>query len=345
MVVHQAWRAPGAALNANGPLPLETERLRLRRLREDDRGAFQAYRSDPQLGRWQGWSPMADDAARAFLREMQALPWCPPGEWFQLAMADRAGDRLLGDMGLFLDTAGHTVDIGFTLQRASQGQGLASEAVRALVPRLFQHTPARRARAVADVRNTSSVQLLKRCGFKCFATLATTFRGEPCEEHHFVRYAEDRVQPTLRAATAADAAAVATLLIDSRLALMPFAPSAHSDEETHRWVAGTLIPGGGVTVATLQGAIVGVVAVQRQGGMGWINQLMVDPQQVKRGIGHALLHHALQQLPRPVQLYTFQANWAARRFYEQQGWRAVAFTDGADNEEQVPDVLYRLDPA
>lgn len=332
-------------MSLNGPLPLNTARLCLRRLREDDLAAFQAYRGDAQVGRWQGWEPMADAAARAFLLEMQTLPWCPPGQWFQLALADRRSDQLLGDMGLFLDAAGHTVDLGFTLQRASQGQGLASEAVRSLVPQLFLHTPARRVRAVADVHNTASVKLLERCGFKCFATLSATFRGEPCEEHHFVRYAEDEIQLALRAATVEDAPAVAALMIQTRLELMPFAPATHTDEETQAWVAQTLIPGGGVTVATLHGAVVGVVAVQIQAGVGWINQLMVDPQQVKRGIGRVLLARALRQLPRPVQLWTFQANWAARRFYEQQGWHAVAFTDGADNEEHVPDVLYRLDPA
>lgn len=332
-------------MNANGPLPLETSRLCLRRMREDDLAAFQAYRGDADVGRWQGWQPMADAQARAFLLEMQTLPWCPPGEWFQLALADRHSDQLLGDMGLFLNAAGHTVDLGFTLQRASQGQGLASEAVQALVPQLFLHTPAHRVRAVADVRNTASVKLLERCGFKCYASLAATFREEPCEEHHFVRYAKDEIQLVLRAAMSEDAPAVAALMIQTRLELMPFAPSAHTDEETQAWVADTLIPGGGVSVATLHDAIVGVVAVQAEGGLGWIHQLMVHPQQVKRGIGRALLARALRQLPRPVQLWTFQANWAARRFYDMQGWRAVAFTDGADNEERVPDVLYRLDPA
>lgn len=328
-----------------GPLPLETPRLRLRRLREDDLAAFQAYRSDEQVGRWQGWSPMAAEAARAFLREMHEGPWCPRGDWFQLALADLATDRLLGDMGLHLSEDGTTVDIGFTLARAAWGQGLASEAVRALLPVLFKHTPAQRVRAVADVRNTASVKLLERCGFKCYATLAADFKGEPCEEHHFVRYATDEVQPQLRPATAADAPAVAALMIGTRLALMPFAPSAHSDDETRQWVAQVLIPGGGVTVATLQGTVVGVVAAEAEGPLGWIHQLMVHPAHVKRGIGHALLAHALARLPRPVQLWTFQANWAARRFYERQGWQAVAFTEGADNEERVPDVMYRMDAA
>ena len=40
----------------------------------------------------------------------------------------------------------------------------------------------------------------------------------------------------LRAAVAADADAVAQVLIVSRRELMPFAPSAHADDETRAWV-------------------------------------------------------------------------------------------------------------
>ena len=32
---------------------------------------------------------------------------------------------------------------------------------------------------------------------------------------------------------------------------------------------------------------------------------------------------------------------SALRFYEARGFRAICFTDGADNEEKMPDVRYR----
>jgi hypothetical protein len=41
-----------------------------------------------------------------------------------------------------------------------------------------------------------------------------------------------------------------------------------------------------------------------------------------------------------VRLWCFQANSGARRFYERHGFVAVEFTDGHDNEEGCPDVLY-----
>jgi putative acetyltransferase len=44
-----------------------------------------------------------------------------------------------------------------------------------------------------------------------------------------------------------------------------------------------------------------------------------------------------------LQLWTFQRNIAARRFYEARGFVAVEETDGSHNEEREPDVLYRWD--
>jgi len=70
--------------------------------------------------------------------------------------------------------------------------------------------------------------------------------------------------------------------------------------------------------------------------------MTVDPAHVGRRIGSSLLAHALLILPRPILLYTFQANTGARRFYERHGFRAIQFTDGRANEERCPDVLYEL---
>jgi hypothetical protein len=42
-----------------------------------------------------------------------------------------------------------------------------------------------------------------------------------------------------------------------------------------------------------------------------------------------------------LELWCFQANSRARRFYEARGFHAILFTDGAGNEERTPDVRYR----
>lgn len=326
-------------------LPHDTPRLQLRRLAARDLAPFQAYRGDAELGRYQGWQPMDEAAALAFLQQMALSPFCPAGAWFQIGICAQGSDVLIGDIGLHLHADATVAEIGFTLARAAQGQGWGSEAVAAAVALVFAHTPAQRVLGITDTRNTASVRLLQRVGMKRYATLDTVFRGAPCVEDFFVRHRRPLAPPRLRAAEPGDAAAVARVLIDARRELMPFAPSAHDDESVRRWVAGVLIPTGGVTVALVQGDVAGVLAVSQAPGMAWIDQLLVHPTCVAAGLGRALLAHALAVLPRPLQLYTFQANHHARAFYERQGFAALAFSDGATNEEHCPDVLYRLDAA
>ena len=146
----------------------------------------------------------------------------------------------------------------------------------------------------------------------------------------------------LRPATSADAPQVATLLIETRRAFMPYAPSAHSEPELREWVASALVPSGGVTIAEVDRRVVGVMATAHSEQVSWVNQMAVDPAQVNQGIGTLLLAHAMRTLALPIRLYTFQANVGARRFYERHGFVAIEFTDGQANEEHCPDVLYEL---
>ena len=150
------------------------------------------------------------------------------------------------------------------------------------------------------------------------------------------------VNATLRPATAVDAPRIAGLLIDTRAAFMPYAPSAHPDPELHGWVANYLVPSGGVTVAEFQGPVVAAMATERSAALSWITHMAVDPALVGRGIGSLLLARAMRTLAPPIRLYTFQANSRARRFYERHGFRPIELTDGRANEERCPDVLYEL---
>jgi len=57
------------------------------------------------------------------------------------------------------------------------------------------------------------------------------------------------------------------------------------------------------------------------------------------GIGSLLLRCAKEEMDE-IRLWTFQRNAGARAFYQQHGFTAEEETDGADNEEREPDVLY-----
>lgn len=167
------------------PLPWTSTRLTLRRLRADDLPRFQAYRHDPEVARYQGWDPVSDDDALAFLTEMAGAPFGQPDRWLQIAIADRTGDLLLGDLGLFTAASGSEAELGITLAREAQGKGLAEEAARALIDGLRAHTAVRRLVGITDTRNLPSARLLRRLGMELDAETEAEFQGEPCREWHF----------------------------------------------------------------------------------------------------------------------------------------------------------------
>ena len=147
----------------------------------------------------------------------------------------------------------------------------------------------------------------------------------------------------LRPALPGDAEAAATLLIESRRRHLPYLPLVHGEADVRRWVREQLLPAGGVTLAEDEAGLAGLLAVSQGEGIAWIEQLYLRPGATGRGIGRRLLLHALATLPRPVQLYTFQANTGARRFYARHGFVDLARGDGSGNEERCPDVLMRLE--
>src|SRR6185503_1279800 len=70
-------------------LPVFTERLILRRLQEKDIRAFAAYRSDPDVARYQNWTQITEDEARGLIKAKQRTPFGVPGVWLQIAIALR----------------------------------------------------------------------------------------------------------------------------------------------------------------------------------------------------------------------------------------------------------------
>lgn len=163
-------------------LPREFLGGRLRRLRTTDQVAFQAYRSIPELGRYQGWSSMSETETLDFLAGMNRAPLFTPGEWVQLGIAEPESDCLVGDIGLYLSSDGSTGEIGFTLQPSAQGRGVAGRAVREALQLLFSTTDITCVLGMTDERNLPSIRLLERLGFQYRESRCVVFRGEPCPE-------------------------------------------------------------------------------------------------------------------------------------------------------------------
>lgn len=116
---------------------------------------------------------------------------------------------------------------------------------------------------------------------------------------------------------------------------MTYLPAIYTDEQIRGWLADVILPAQQVHVATIGDTIVGFAATDGD----WLRHLYVDPAWHRRGIGTALLRTACDGRDH-VQLWVFQANAGARRFYTRHGFTLAELTDGGGNEERQPDARY-----
>jgi RimJ/RimL family protein N-acetyltransferase len=175
---------------------LLTDRLVLRRFYAGDAARFAAYRSEPDVARYQSWeAPYPVERAEAFIGWLAGRHPDEPGEWYQVAIAERAAPEVLvGDCGFRArveDPA--VVDIGFTLSPAAQGRGLATEAIGELLRYLFEDRVKHKVCADCDTRNDGSWRLLERLGFEREGTLRQSYREGPqwADEYLYGLLAQD----------------------------------------------------------------------------------------------------------------------------------------------------------
>ena len=141
----------------------------------------------------------------------------------------------------------------------------------------------------------------------------------------------------VRRAGLEEAETIADVWLRSRHASVPaIPPPVHSDDDVRRYFATVVLPNREVWVVEMRQRVVALLVLDND----WVDQLYVDPEWTGCGFGSQLIAVAETRHPSGVNLWTFQSNVKARRFYERHGFHAVEVTDG-DNEEKAPDVRYR----
>ncbi|MBM7389227.1 RimJ/RimL family protein N-acetyltransferase [Clavibacter michiganensis] len=146
--------------------PVRTERILLRRMTTADAPAMWAYRRLDEVTRWVTSRP-ADEAAwiagsAAMLRDQLVL---------------ELDGRVVGDVMVRVEDAwaqrevahlavGTQAELGWTLDPAVGGRGLATEAVRAALRIAFQGLGVRRVVASAFADNAPSLRLAERVGMR-----------------------------------------------------------------------------------------------------------------------------------------------------------------------------------
>jgi RimJ/RimL family protein N-acetyltransferase len=147
--------------------PLVTERLLLRRSQPEDAEIISAYRSDPDVHRYQGWERTDPEGVRAEIEEMTRRAPGEPGGWVQLSVEDRESGRLVGDVGLSpAEGEPGVIKVGYTMSPTFQGRGYATEAVGALIGYAFDALGVEIVRAYASAENVASIRVAEKVGMK-----------------------------------------------------------------------------------------------------------------------------------------------------------------------------------
>jgi GNAT superfamily N-acetyltransferase len=143
--------------------------------------------------------------------------------------------------------------------------------------------------------------------------------------------------PDLRRATVGDADIAAEVYLRARHHAVPEIPAlVHSDDDVRQWMRGVLGEHEAWLAFADDGALLGLMVLEGD----WVGQLYVDPAWTGQGLGTQFLDLAKQRRPGGLQLWTFESNVRAQRFYERNGFTVEERTDGSGNEERAPDLRY-----
>jgi RimJ/RimL family protein N-acetyltransferase len=154
------------------PTPtLRTARLVLRPFTEADTDAIFAVLGNPRVMRY--WdSPAWKERAQAELFIANGKRMEEEGTGARFAIERAADGALLGQCGLFRwNPTFRSAAVGYCLDEAGWGQGLATEAIDAVLRWAFGTLDLNRVQAEVDTRNPASGRVLEKLGFVREGTL------------------------------------------------------------------------------------------------------------------------------------------------------------------------------
>ncbi|MCY7300708.1 MAG: GNAT family N-acetyltransferase [Ilumatobacteraceae bacterium] len=171
---------------------LQTPRLRLRVAREADAATMAAYRSDPEVAKYQDWD-MPYTLERAVAGAAKQAEFDDVVEGSSVSFAIELDGDVIGDIVACVRDGGGIAEMGYTLAPRHQGHGYATEAANAMVDHLLQHG-VHRIEASLDPENIASMRVLEVVGMRmeCLARDAYLVRGEWVDDLRYSLVAQDR---------------------------------------------------------------------------------------------------------------------------------------------------------
>lgn len=298
-------------------LVCETERLYLREWVPDDWKRFRPLATDPRILRYIGaGTPLTDDQIKARIDN-----WIKLGQergWILWAVIHREEAELIGFCG-FWDGFAPDVEIGWRFRPEYWGQGLTTEAAKAVMEYGFRRWGFPRLISVAQAENKASIRIMEKLGMEfertflhegfevvCYSKRNPGFEDIPTMGRFVRPYREE------------DEAAVVELWGT----VFPNPPSWNVPAEDIRRKLSVQPELFLVTV--IDGRIVGTTMAGFDGHRGWLHLMAVHPSKQRQGIGQAMMREAERRLREigctKVNLQVRSTNTGVVAFYESLGY-------------------------
>jgi [ribosomal protein S5]-alanine N-acetyltransferase len=143
------------------PLPLETERLRLRPAAIDDLEAWLAISRDAETAWWGESSSTLSDAGVNLKKQIAAQERHGFSLW---AVELKPAGTVIGATGLQHLGDGDDIEVGYRFLREHWGRGYATEAARAAIRFGFDELALDQIVAVTLPTNQASRRVMEKCG-------------------------------------------------------------------------------------------------------------------------------------------------------------------------------------
>lgn len=160
----------------DGTIKLTTKRLILRKeTMADAELLYNALGCDPQITQYTGWNPYATRASASEKVAEDIRSYEKPGCY---AWIIQHGEEVVGTVGAYdYDPDASSIEIGYSIFRASWGNGFASEAVSEAVRYLFENERINRVHAWCHSENAASSKVLERAGLRQEGLLKQAIRN------------------------------------------------------------------------------------------------------------------------------------------------------------------------
>ena len=144
---------------------LETERLLLRQLIDEDADTIASLRSDDEVNAYiDRPKELSPGAAKAFITKINQK--IKDEHWFYWAVCLKGQQELIGTFCLFNFSVENTcAELGYELNPDYQGRGFASEAIKEVISFAFKTIGFKSLEAVVHQYNLKSVKLLQKNNF------------------------------------------------------------------------------------------------------------------------------------------------------------------------------------